>query len=36
MGRDTYGDSKRRLLDSAKLYVKHMGYADHEIHNEAL
>lgn len=35
-GHDTYGDSKKRLLESAKLYVKHAGYIDHAIHDEAL
>ena len=36
MGHDTYGNSKKRLLESAKLYVKHAGYASHAIHEEKL
>jgi len=33
-GRDTIGESKKRVLDSAKIYVKSMGYIDHPIHDE--
>ncbi|KAL1959700.1 hypothetical protein VTO42DRAFT_1286 [Malbranchea cinnamomea] len=36
MGHDTYGNSKRRLLENAKLYVKHAGYVNHAIHEETL
>ncbi|EDN10617.1 metallo-beta-lactamase [Histoplasma capsulatum] len=31
-GRDTIGQSKKRLLESAQIYVKSTGYADHAIH----
>jgi hypothetical protein len=34
--RDTRGSSKKRMLDSAKLYIKFMGYHDHEIHKAEL
>ncbi|KAL3479895.1 beta-lactamase-like protein [Aspergillus californicus] len=34
MGMDTDTDSKKRLLDSAKIFVKAMGYLDHAIHQE--
>ncbi|KAG5298134.1 metallo-beta-lactamase [Histoplasma ohiense] len=30
--RDTIGQSKKRLLESAQIYVKSAGYADHAIH----
>jgi hypothetical protein len=30
--RDTRGESKKRMLDSAKLFIKFMGYDKHEIH----
>jgi hypothetical protein len=31
---DTDTDSKKRLLDSAQIFVKAMGYLDHDIHQE--
>ncbi|RAL01161.1 putative metallo-beta-lactamase domain protein [Aspergillus ibericus CBS 121593] len=34
MGMDTAGKCKQRLLDSAKIFVKAMGYLDHAIHAE--
>ncbi|KAL2835214.1 beta-lactamase-like protein [Aspergillus cavernicola] len=34
IGMDTDTDSKQRLLDSAKIFVKAMGYLDHAIHQE--
>ncbi|OJJ49253.1 hypothetical protein ASPZODRAFT_13978 [Penicilliopsis zonata CBS 506.65] len=33
-GQDTRGDSKRRVLESAKIIVKAMGYLDHAVHPE--
>ncbi|KAJ0426383.1 beta-lactamase-like protein [Aspergillus carlsbadensis] len=33
-GMDTDTDSKKRFLDSAKIFVKAMGYLDHAIHQE--
>ncbi|KAA8649855.1 putative metallo-beta-lactamase domain protein [Aspergillus tanneri] len=33
-GGETFGNSKRRVLDSAKIIVKAMGYLDHAIHQE--
>ncbi|OLN88184.1 Uncharacterized protein YmaE [Colletotrichum chlorophyti] len=33
-GRDARGDAKRRLLESAQLFVRSIGYADHPIHSE--
>ncbi|KAK2792503.1 hypothetical protein FQN51_001676 [Onygenales sp. PD_10] len=35
-GRDTIDRSKERLLESAKIYVKFAGYADHAIHQETI
>ncbi|KAL0931397.1 metallo-beta-lactamase family protein [Colletotrichum truncatum] len=35
-GRDARGDAKRRFLESAQLFIKSMGYADHAIHNESV
>lgn len=34
-GRDTRGRSRERVLESAKLVVRFMGYVDHAIHKEA-
>ncbi|KAL2009922.1 hypothetical protein VTN00DRAFT_5729 [Thermoascus crustaceus] len=34
VGQDTRGDSRRRVLESAKLIVKNMGYVGHAIHAE--
>ncbi|KAL1913776.1 hypothetical protein Sste5344_000043 [Sporothrix stenoceras] len=34
--RDTRGESKQRMLDSAKLFIKFMGYIDHPIHKVTL
>ncbi|GLA68817.1 hypothetical protein AtubIFM55763_007017 [Aspergillus tubingensis] len=34
MGMDTVGDCKKRVLDSAKIFVRAMGYLDHAIHEE--
>ena len=34
--RDTRGASKQRMLDSAKLFIKFMGYVDHPIHKVVL
>jgi len=34
--RDTRGESKKRVLDSAKLFIKFMGYHDHEIHQQTI
>lgn len=34
VGWDTHGDSKKRVLESAKIYVRAMGYLDHAIHQE--
>ncbi|PWY95216.1 hypothetical protein BO94DRAFT_606433 [Aspergillus sclerotioniger CBS 115572] len=34
VGMDTAGNCKQRLLDSAKIFVKAMGYLDHAIHEE--
>lgn len=31
MGKDTYGKSRERMLESAKIFVKAMGYADHRL-----
>ncbi|KAL2208519.1 metallo-beta-lactamase superfamily protein [Sarocladium strictum] len=36
MTRDTRGRSKQRLLESAKLIVRFMGYSEHTIHQETL
>ncbi|KKA19901.1 Metallo-beta-lactamase domain protein [Rasamsonia emersonii CBS 393.64] len=36
LGRDTRGDSRKRVLDSAKIIVRAMGYGDHAIHQEGL
>ncbi|OHW95114.1 metallo-beta-lactamase family protein [Colletotrichum incanum] len=33
-GRDARGDAKKRLLESAQLFVRSIGYADHAIHSE--
>lgn len=33
-GRDTRGNSKKRMLESAQLIVRSMGYLEHEIHKE--
>lgn len=35
VGQETKGNSKKRVLDSAKIYVKAVGYLDHAIHQEA-
>jgi hypothetical protein len=32
--RDTRGKSKERVLESAQLIVKFMGYPDHAIHKD--
>ena len=34
MGLDTRGNSKKRMLESAKIFVRSMGYLDHAIHQE--
>ncbi|KAL4909028.1 hypothetical protein BDW74DRAFT_187439 [Aspergillus multicolor] len=34
IGMETDKDSKKRLLDSAQIFVKAMGYLDHAIHQE--
>ncbi|KAL5001917.1 beta-lactamase-like protein [Aspergillus recurvatus] len=34
IGMETDTDSKKRLLDSAQIFVKAMGYLDHAIHQE--
>lgn len=34
IGMDTNVDSKKRMLDSAQIFVKAMGYLDHAIHEE--
>ncbi|GBF62622.1 hypothetical protein TMEN_5179 [Trichophyton mentagrophytes] len=34
--RETIGNSKRKVLESAQIYIKAMGYADHPIHREAI
>ncbi|KAL4949730.1 beta-lactamase-like protein [Aspergillus filifer] len=34
IGMDTDTDSKKRMLDSAQIFVKSMGYLDHAIHQE--
>lgn len=34
MGVETRGDSKRRMLESAQIFVRAMGYHDHAIHRE--
>jgi hypothetical protein len=31
MGKETYGKSRERMLESAKIFVKAMGYTDHRI-----
>ncbi|KAL1966706.1 hypothetical protein VTN77DRAFT_3903 [Rasamsonia byssochlamydoides] len=36
LGRDTRGNSRKRVLGSAKIIVKAMGYGDHEILREGL
>ena len=33
-GSETYGNSKKRVLESAKIIVKAMGYQDHAVHQE--
>jgi hypothetical protein len=33
-GMETDTDSKKRVLDSAKIFVRAMGYLDHAIHQE--
>ncbi|KAI9039921.1 putative metallo-beta-lactamase domain protein [Aspergillus affinis] len=33
-GSETYGNSRERVLESAKIIVKAMGYLDHAIHQE--
>ncbi|KAF9891964.1 hypothetical protein FE257_002927 [Aspergillus nanangensis] len=33
-GQATHGDSKKRVLESAKIVIKAMGYLDHAIHQE--
>ncbi|GKT88915.1 metallo-beta-lactamase family protein [Colletotrichum tofieldiae] len=33
-GRDARGDAKKRLLESAQLFVRSIGYSDHPIHSE--
>ncbi|RJE19880.1 metallo-beta-lactamase, partial [Aspergillus sclerotialis] len=35
VGLDTRGNSKKRMLESAKIFVGSMGYLDHAIHQEA-
>lgn len=35
-GRDTRGNSKKRVLESAQLVVRAMGYLDHSIHQESM
>ncbi|PGH04523.1 hypothetical protein AJ79_07049 [Helicocarpus griseus UAMH5409] len=35
-GRDTIGQSKKRLLESAQIYIKYAGYTDHAIHKETI
>lgn len=35
-GRDARGGAKKRLLESAQLFVKAMGHADHAIHQETI
>lgn len=32
-GRDTRGNSRQRVLDSAQLFVRFMGHTDHKIHS---
>ncbi|KAK2880133.1 hypothetical protein FQN49_000547 [Arthroderma sp. PD_2] len=34
MGRDTIGNSRKKVLESAQVYIKAMGYNDHPIHAE--
>ncbi|PYH84110.1 putative metallo-beta-lactamase domain protein [Aspergillus uvarum CBS 121591] len=34
VGMHTHGDSKKRILESAKIFVRAMGYLDHAIHKE--
>ncbi|KAK4937276.1 hypothetical protein LTR10_022033 [Elasticomyces elasticus] len=34
--RDTRGQSKKRVLDSAKIFIRFMGYTDHAIHKMTL
>ncbi|PWY88528.1 metallo-beta-lactamase family protein [Aspergillus heteromorphus CBS 117.55] len=34
VGMDTHGHCKRRVLESAKIFVRAMGYRDHAIHGE--
>ncbi|EFQ32859.1 metallo-beta-lactamase superfamily protein [Colletotrichum graminicola] len=34
IGRDARGDAKRRLLESAQIFIKSMGYIDHPIRYE--
>ncbi|RAH45998.1 putative metallo-beta-lactamase domain protein [Aspergillus brunneoviolaceus CBS 621.78] len=34
VGMHTHGDSKKRVLESAKIFVRAMGYLDHAIHKE--
>ncbi|PYH46771.1 putative metallo-beta-lactamase domain protein [Aspergillus saccharolyticus JOP 1030-1] len=34
VGMHTHGDSKKRVLESAQIFVKAMGYLDHAIHQE--
>ncbi|PGH31820.1 hypothetical protein GX50_05424 [[Emmonsia] crescens] len=35
-GRDTIGQSKKRLLESAQIYIRFAGYVDHAIHQEKI
>ncbi|GKT47661.1 uncharacterized protein ColSpa_07842 [Colletotrichum spaethianum] len=36
VGRDARGDAKKRLLESAQLFVRSIGYTDHPIHSESI
>ena len=34
VGLDAIGNSKKRMLESAQIFVRSMGYLDHAIHRE--
>lgn len=34
VGMDARGNAKKRVLESAQIFVKAMGYLDHAIHRE--
>lgn len=36
LGRDTRGNSKQRMLESAQIFVRSAGHLDHAIHKESI